>query len=177
MGFRPIGSRKVKIKGQSVADLPVHIVPPDTHFTVLGTSSDPHLIQAQTETMQAVPALPSTIKDVRRSAQSGDLDRRRRGIPNGVPLLHAPESEDDGTSMLPYYYEYLMEPTDGENKKSVKLVPLDYDPGENTDVAVRNKYKSALDQAKSFEQFGKRILKIKMKTLAALGEEAQNTWH
>jgi hypothetical protein len=101
MGFRPIGSGKVKIKGQSVADLPVHIVPPDTHFTVLGNSSDPHLIQAQTETMQAVPALPSTIKDVRRSAQSGDLDRRRREIPNGVPLLHAPESEDDGTSMLP----------------------------------------------------------------------------
>ena len=67
----------------------------------------------------------------------------------------------------------MMEPTDGDNKKSAKLVPLDYDPGEHTDVAVRNKYKSALSQARSFEQFGKRILKIKMKTLAALGEEAQ----
>jgi len=94
IGFRPTGASRVRIKGQSIADLPVNIVPPVTNFTVLRSSSDPILIQAQAETMQAVPALPSRIQDVRKSAESGELDRlKREHRADGLPLLLADKSE------------------------------------------------------------------------------------
>ena len=102
ISFRPVGGRNIKIKGQSIMDLPVSIVPPVTRFTVLGTTSDLRLIQAQTETMQAVPALPSTIEDVRRSAQSGELDRlKREHGANGLHVLDAVQGKTDGPPMLP----------------------------------------------------------------------------
>jgi len=48
---------------------------------------------------------------------------------------------------------------------------LNYDAGEPMDVAVRKKYSTALTEAKAFEQFGGKIMKIKLKSLAAIGND------
>jgi len=98
IGFLPTSRGKITFKNQSLADLPVNIIPPVTQFTVLGTASDPRLIQAQIEAMQAVPPLPSTIEDVRQSAESGELDRlKREHGANGVLMLPPAQSETDGS--------------------------------------------------------------------------------
>ena len=99
MGFRPTGAwRYSKINGRTMDDLPVYIIPPVTNFSVLRSASDPRLIQAQAEAMQAVPPLPSRIKDVRKSAESGELDRlKREHRADGMPLLLTDKSETDGS--------------------------------------------------------------------------------
>lgn len=57
------------------------------------------------------------------------------------------------------------------NPENKTALALNFDPGEVTDVAVRKKYKDALIEAKAFEQFGGKVIKIKMKSIAAIGSD------
>lgn len=52
-------------------------------------------------------------------------------------------------------------------------LPLIYDPGPDGTVAIKAKYKQSLAQARLYEQFGSRVLRLKAKTQAALGKDVE----
>lgn len=52
-------------------------------------------------------------------------------------------------------------------------LPVNFDTGEATDVYIQRKYKRDLSRAKAMEQFGQKVMRIKMKALAAMGDSAE----
>jgi hypothetical protein len=94
LSFVPVDRQRAKVRGVPLADLPAHIVPPVSNFSVLaeGEGSDPELIQAQAAEVQKVSALLPPPEDLRQCDG---------GEPVGVPLRHDSEGAGAGQSMLP----------------------------------------------------------------------------
>lgn len=97
-GLVPIAGRRLQIRGTSLNQLPVHLVPNDTGFSVFGTSSDPVIIREAIASVPKMPALLQEPSDMRERTINGDVDRLTNGEDNaaGVSLLVPSESGDPG---------------------------------------------------------------------------------
>jgi hypothetical protein len=93
-GFVPILGRKIKVHDTALSRIPVHIVPPDSGFSVFGKSHDPRLIQASPPPLPEMPALPSPADDVRECPGDGRLEISNGDSgANGLPVCDAAEGE------------------------------------------------------------------------------------
>lgn len=101
--FLSVSRQRAKVRGLPLADLPAHIVPPLSDFNVLAEKeeSDPELIRAQADEVQAMSALPPPADDLRGCEVDGDVGEPRPTGTDGVPLLDAGESAATGQPVLP----------------------------------------------------------------------------
>lgn len=100
LGFLPVSRWRAKVRGVFLCDLPAHIVPPVSDFSVLAEqkgASDPLLVSSQAAELQKVSALPSSIVDVREREKPGDLDEPRPEGTDGLSLPHASEGDGSGS--------------------------------------------------------------------------------
>lgn len=65
LGFVPIEKDKAVIRGVSLANLPVHIVPPDSRFSVFAAESDPRLVHPAPLALPEVSDIQPEDDDVR----------------------------------------------------------------------------------------------------------------
>jgi len=100
--FLPISGRQAKVHGVDPRELPVHIIPPTSNFTVLTNKSDPRILRAQVKAMLEMSPLPPGVEDMRKRTKLRELERSgEREKSNGVLMLNVGESEDTGEPMLP----------------------------------------------------------------------------
>lgn len=75
VSFLPVGGGTIKVHGVDVRQLPVHIVPPDSSFSVIAGSSDPNLVQAQVKSLPEVSDIQQAPDDMRQLGESNVLDK------------------------------------------------------------------------------------------------------
>lgn len=102
LGFLPVSRWRAKVRGIPLCDLPAHIIPPVSNFSVTAEGeSCPLLISEQTDEVQEVPALPPPSDDVRESDVGGDVGEPRPEGTDGVPLLDAGQGDAPGQPVFP----------------------------------------------------------------------------
>lgn len=102
MAFLPISRHRAKVRGLRLDELPQHIAPPDTNFSVFSDGqSDPVLLRSQAAQMLKVPNLQSQVADVRDCKKRGDMGQFRPKGTCRVPVLDAGQSVDSGEPVLP----------------------------------------------------------------------------
>lgn len=103
LSFLPLGRKKEQVRQLSIKRLPVHIIPPDSGFSVLGAESDARLIQAQTEPMPKVSPVLQIPQDMRQPQEQRYLETSgdRPSGNSGVPVLDANQGTDTRGPMLP----------------------------------------------------------------------------
>jgi len=98
--LRPAGAKQVEFRGMDLAALPVRIVADDSRFSVLGSKSDPALIQAQADAMSKVRDLSPATDDLWKSDYYRKRSRERQALADGLYVPHASESTAPGEPML-----------------------------------------------------------------------------
>lgn len=99
--FRAVGAKQVKILGVAADDMPVHIIPPDSRFSVLSGESDPRLVQAQIAQVPEVSALAQRTDDLRECSEQGNLVGEGHPEPDGLPVQYVVEGKVQWKPMLP----------------------------------------------------------------------------
>jgi len=91
----PAKGQSCKVRGVGVRDIPVHIVSPNSNFSVFGESG--HFIPVQDEVtcMQKVPAIPQTTDDMRKPEEIKDVGQQWYERDNWMSLLHASQKPDE----------------------------------------------------------------------------------
>lgn len=98
--FVPTSGLKVKIRGVLLRNLPVHIISPDSPFSVLGEKSDQLIVREKAAPVQALPIVPRGTNDLRECSEQGRLVQPGPEGANGVSLLHAGQGEDSRGPVL-----------------------------------------------------------------------------
>lgn len=78
LAFLPVGRHSAKVHGLAISDIPAHIVPPITDFSVFAerkSGGDPHLVCAQNAEMRKVPRLPSPAPHLREGHFKRNVDK------------------------------------------------------------------------------------------------------
>lgn len=99
MAFLPVGRYSHKVRGLSLANVPAHIVPPRSNFSVFAEAerqSDEHLVSAQAAEMQKVPPLPPRSWHLRKRKVGGSVDEPRPEGTDGLPVLDASQGAASG---------------------------------------------------------------------------------
>lgn len=97
------GGEQAKVRGVGIRQLPVHIIPPGSPFSVKAERSDRVLVQAQAPPLPKMPTILPRLEDVR--GRDGEQDLAAEGSNEegtaGVPVLDACEGKNSGKPVLP----------------------------------------------------------------------------
>lgn len=102
ISFAPVKhGRKPHVDKLCLDDLPVHIVPPTSGFSVFAKQSDPRLVSLPPIAMQEVPAVLPTTRHMRKREVRGDVAEPRPNGTAGLPVQDGSEGADPGETVLP----------------------------------------------------------------------------
>lgn len=93
-GFVPIAGRKLQVRGTSLSQLPVHLIPNDTGFSVFGAESEPLVVHKEIAPVQEMPTLLQEAADVRGCDEQGYVDRPENGEDNVARLSLLASSQE-----------------------------------------------------------------------------------
>lgn len=101
--FLPARTRETKVRGVALRNIPVHIVSPDSAFSVIAEQSDITLVPQKTPQMQKVPAFLQTTDDMRECRAISNMDKSNDKNEGdiGLPLQDDGQGVAAGQSMLP----------------------------------------------------------------------------
>lgn len=98
LAFLPANRWSHKVRGVPLCDMPTHIVPPDSNFSVREDGeSDPILVQAQAFEMQKVSDILQGSENMRECPVDGDMEQSRDSRTNGMPLLSPSQSSQQNS--------------------------------------------------------------------------------
>jgi hypothetical protein len=101
ISFLPVGARGVAVRGVDVANLPVHIVPPDSDFSVLADRSDDNLELSSLDEMPKVPPVLPPTDDVRQCEERRGVGDERYETAGWMSLLVTIQDKTQGEPVLP----------------------------------------------------------------------------
>lgn len=101
--FMPAITSKVKVRNTALNQIPCHIIPPASPFSVFSEEGDANLIQATPPPMQTLLPVPQTADDVWKLEEQNDVDEPEDGEEGSPRLLvrHDAEIKVSGEPMLP----------------------------------------------------------------------------
>jgi hypothetical protein len=92
--FLPVGGKQALIHGVVVKDIPCHIIPPDSNFSVTSEEQcDPHLVQIQAKEVLCLPGVPSPNENMRLRIEQGAVDEQGHPGTNGLSVLDADQGK------------------------------------------------------------------------------------
>lgn len=99
--FLPVSGRKIRVRDKTLRNYPIHIVPPDSRFTVFSQEHDPLLVRPKIATVPKVPALLEATNDVRERSVDGNFQLENGEGSSGLLLRHDEKGGAPGEPMLP----------------------------------------------------------------------------
>lgn len=95
--FLPVGAKEALIHGVAVRDIPRHIIPPDSNFSVLEEEQrDPTLVQIQAPEVLCLPGVPQVSQDMRQRLIGPAVVEQGQVGTDGLPVLDADQGKAAG---------------------------------------------------------------------------------
>lgn len=96
--FLPVGGKQALVHGVAVKDIPRHIIPPDSNFSVMAEeqTSDPCLVPRPAPEVLRLPCVPSPDQDVRQRLIGPAVVEQGHPGTNGLPVLDADQGKAAG---------------------------------------------------------------------------------
>lgn len=99
--FLPVSGRKIRVRDKTLRDYPIHIVAPDSRFTVFSQDHDPRLVRPKAVEVPKVPPLLPEADDMRERTIDGDFQLENGEGSSGMLLPNEPQIKNPREPMLP----------------------------------------------------------------------------